>query len=81
MQIQRGIDTYKAEQNAKRCRAIYDDLERSEETLAELGEKYDLTKQSLANNNRCKLGGGDYYRGVQIARNKWTRVCAALSRY
>ena len=37
----RGIDTYKAEQNAKRYRAIYADWKAAEETLAELGEKYE----------------------------------------
>ena len=59
----RGIDTYKAEQNAKRYRAIYDDWKAAEETLAELGEKYELTKQRVWQIvTRCKLGDGDYYR-------------------
>ena len=70
----RGIDTYKAEQNAKRYVEQSTTIwKESEETLAELGEKYDLTKQRVWQIiTRCKLGDGDYYRGVQIARNKWT---------
>lgn len=71
----RGIETHKAEQNSKRYRAIYDDWKAAEETLAELGDKYDLTKQRVWQIvTRCKLGDGDYYRGVQIARNKWTEL-------
>jgi len=69
----RGIETHKAEQNSKRYRAIYDDWKAAEETLAELGDKYDLTKQRVWQIvTRCKLGDGDYYYGVQVARNKWS---------
>ena len=67
----RGIDTYKAEQNAKRYRAIYDDWKAAEETLAELGEKYDLTKQRVHQIIAyMKIGEGDYYKGRLEARQK-----------
>tara|TARA_R100001509_G_scaffold93185_1_gene53879 strand:+ start:12452 stop:12793 length:342 start_codon:yes stop_codon:yes gene_type:complete len=69
----RGISKQKADENALRYRKIYDKWLEEDCTLEKLGEEYDLTKQRMWQIiTRCKLGKGDYYYGVKIARDKWS---------
>tara|TARA_R100000963_G_C4577069_1_gene59637 strand:+ start:166 stop:507 length:342 start_codon:yes stop_codon:yes gene_type:complete len=69
----RGISQEKAKENAVRYRTMYDTWVKDEPTLEQLGKGYGLTKQRTWQIvTRCKLGNGDYYFGVQIARNKWS---------
>ena len=69
----KGISQQKAKENSIRYRDMYDKWNNSEITLEELGKEYDITKQRMWQIiTRCKLGDGDYYYGVQVARNKWS---------
>jgi len=71
----KGISQEKAKENAIRYRAIYEKWSTQETTLEELGKEYNITKQRMWQIiTRCKLGDGDYYYGVQIARNKWVEL-------
>tara|TARA_R110000796_G_scaffold74379_2_gene167374 strand:- start:4118 stop:4456 length:339 start_codon:yes stop_codon:yes gene_type:complete len=69
----KGISERKAKENSIKYRLMYVQWKKSEDTLEELGDKYGITKQRMWQIiTRCKLGEGDYYYGVQIARNKWS---------
>ena len=69
----KGISQQKAKENSIRYRAMYSQWSDSGTTLEQLGKEYDVTKQRMWQIiTRCKLGNGDYYYGVQIARNKWS---------
>jgi|TARA_R110000782_G_scaffold53022_6_gene113052 hypothetical protein len=69
----RGISKQKAKENSIRYRAMYDKWTGSKTTLEELGNEYAITKQRTWQIiTRCKLGDGDYYYGVRVARNKWS---------
>ena len=72
----RGISKQKADENSVRYRSIYDKwLSEDELTLEQLGEEYDVTKQRMWQIiTRCKLGKGDYYYGVKLARDKWSEL-------
>ena len=72
----RGISKQQADENAVRYRSIYDKwLSEDEITLEQLGEEYDVTKQRMWQIiTRCKLGNGDYYYGVKLARDKWSEL-------
>ena len=69
----KGISEIKAKENSIKYRDMYDKWNNSNTTLEQLGTEYNLTKQRMWQIvTRCKLGDGDYYYGVQIARNKWS---------
>ena len=69
----KGISQQKAKENSIRYRDMYDKWTSSETTLEQLGKEYDVTKQRVWQIiTRCKLGDGDYYYGVHVARNKWS---------
>ena len=72
----RGISKQKADENSVMYRSIYDKwLSEDELTLEQLGEEYDVTKQRMWQIiTRCKLGKGDYYYGVKLARDKWSEL-------
>tara|TARA_R110001592_G_scaffold149344_4_gene374808 strand:- start:2268 stop:2612 length:345 start_codon:yes stop_codon:yes gene_type:complete len=71
----KGISQQKAKENSIKYKSMYDKWSSSETTLEELGKEYDITKQRMWQIiTRCKLGGGDYYQGVQLARNKWSEL-------
>ena len=76
----KGISQLKAKENSIRYKSMYDKWTGSETTLEELGKEYDVTKQRVWQIiTRCKLGSGDYYDGVQIARNKWSELNSLYS--
>ena len=68
----RGISKEKADQNAIRYRGIYEKWQTEESiTLEQLGKEHEVTKQRMWQIiTRCKLGNGDYYYGVNVARDK-----------
>ena len=69
----KGISQEKAKENSIRYRDMYDRSSTHSTTLEDLGKEYNITKQRMWQIvTRCKLGDGDYYYGVQIARNKWS---------
>ena len=71
----KGISQQKAKENSIRYRDMYDKWNNSKTTLEQLGDEYGVTKQRMWQIiTRCKLGDGDYYYGVQVARNKWTEL-------
>ena len=68
----RGITPKKKVESQEKYTKIFQQWKLNEHTLLELAEEYDLTKQRIWQIiTRCKLGDGDYYVGVQVARNKW----------
>tara|TARA_R100001377_G_scaffold80790_1_gene59921 strand:+ start:482 stop:826 length:345 start_codon:yes stop_codon:yes gene_type:complete len=72
----RGISKEKADQNAIRYRGIYEKWQTEESiTLEQLGKEHEVTKQRMWQIiTRCKLGNGDYYYGVNVARDKWSEL-------
>ena len=71
----KGISIAKAQENAIKYRTMFDKWSKDEVTLEELGNEYGVTKQRMWQIiTRCKLGQGDYYYGVQLARHKWTEL-------
>ena len=76
----KGISETKAKENNIKYGAIYKEYSTSSTTLEELGKRYNITKQRVWQIiTRCKLGDGDYYQGVQVARNKWSELNALYS--
>ena len=68
----KGISEQKAKENSIRYRTMYERWLKEKLTLEQLGNEYELTKQRVWQIiTRCKLGQGDYYYGVQLARHKW----------
>ena len=68
----KGISQQKAKENSLRYRTMYDKWNNSNTTLEQLGKEYQVTKQRMWQIiTRCKLGDGDYYYGVHVARNKY----------
>tara|TARA_B110000263_G_C15201270_1_gene460770 strand:+ start:577 stop:924 length:348 start_codon:yes stop_codon:yes gene_type:complete len=68
----KGISEQKAKENSIRYRTMYERWLKEKLTLEQLGNEYELTKQRAWQIiTRCKLGQGDYYHGVHIARHKW----------
>jgi len=73
--IMKGISATKARENSIRYREIFDRWVEEDITLEQLGNEYGVTKQRMWQIvTRCKLAEGDYYRGVNLARNKWTEL-------
>jgi len=73
----KGISQEKIKENDIKYRAIYEKWSTQDLTLEQLGKEYAVTKQRMWQIvTRCKLGDGDYYYGVQIARNKWVELKA-----
>tara|TARA_R100000742_G_C4244546_1_gene63678 strand:+ start:220 stop:567 length:348 start_codon:yes stop_codon:yes gene_type:complete len=71
----KGISQRKVLENSIKYKKIYLDWQTKGSTLQELGEKHDVTKQRMWQIiTRCKLGDGDYYSGVSVARNKWLQI-------
>tara|TARA_R110000796_G_scaffold135975_3_gene252011 strand:+ start:112 stop:453 length:342 start_codon:yes stop_codon:yes gene_type:complete len=71
----RGISKIKADQMAARYRIMYEKWNKESVTLQELGKGYGITKQRTWQIiTRCKLGDGDYYYGVKLARDKWSEL-------
>lgn len=71
----KGISAEKARENSIRYREIFDRWVEEDITLEQLGNEYGVTKQRMWQIvTRCKLAEGDYYRGVNLARNKWTEL-------
>ena len=78
----KGISQNKALENSIRYKKIYEKWEEGNTTLKELGEHHNVTKQRMWQIiTRCKLGDGDYYSGVNIARNKWLQIKEGQSGY
>ena len=76
----KGISEIKAKENSIKYRTMYQRWSEEKTTLEQLGKDYDLTKQRMWQIiTRCKLGDGDYYYGVQIARNKWSELKSLYS--
>jgi hypothetical protein len=76
----KGISEIKAKENSIKYRTMYQRWSEEKTTLQQLGKDYDLTKQRMWQIiTRCKLGDGDYYYGVQIARNKWSELMSIYS--
>jgi hypothetical protein len=71
----KGISQNKALENSIRYKKIYEKWVQGNFTLQQLGEQHNVTKQRMWQIvTRCKLGDGDYYSGVNIARNKWLEI-------
>ena len=78
--IMKGISQANAEKNSIRYRGMYDQWSDSKTTLEELGKEHDVTKQRMWQIiTRCKLGNGDYYYGVAVARHKWSEFTELYS--
>jgi len=68
----KGISQEKAKQNSIKYKEMYEQWRRGHSTLQQIGEQHDITKQRVWQIiTRCKLGEGEYYVGVDVARNKW----------
>ena len=68
-QKMKGISQLKAKENE---RVIYTP---GTFQLQEIGENYAISKQRVWQIiTRCKLGDGEYYVGVDVARNKWSEL-------
>ena len=69
----KGISQQKAKENSIKYRDMYDTWNNTTITLEQLGKEHNVTKQRMWQIiTRCKLGDGDYYYGVHVARNKWS---------
>lgn len=69
----KGISQLKAKENTIRYKTMYDKWKLGA-TLQEIGENYAISKQRVWQIiTRCKLGDGDYYAGVDVARNNWLK--------
>ena len=76
----KGISYIKAKQNSIKYREMYDKWQTENDTLQQIGKEYGITKQRVWQIvTRCKLGDGDYYVGVNIARDKWLEYIEAFS--
>ena len=71
----RGITPKKKLESQEKYERIYAMWQKDESTLQEIGSCFDLTKQRVWQIiTRCKLGDGDYYDGMQLARQKWSEL-------
>mgnify|MGYP000043853691 CR=1 FL=1 len=69
----KGISQLKAKENTIRYKTMYEKWKLGA-TLQEIGENYAISKQRVWQIiTRCKLGDGDYYAGVDVARNNWLK--------
>lgn len=70
----KGISQEKAKQNTLKYKMMFEQWKIGS-TLVEIGEDYKISKQRVWQIiTRCKLGDGDYYVGVNVARNKWNEL-------
>ena len=73
-QKMKGISQLKAKENAIKYKTMYERWKMGS-TLQEIGENYAISKQRVWQIiTRCKLGDGEYYVGVDVARNKWSEL-------
>ncbi len=73
-QEMKGISQEKAKQNTLKYKMMFEQWKIGS-TLVEIGEDYKISKQRVWQIiTRCKLGDGDYYVGVNVARNKWNEL-------
>tara|TARA_R110000744_G_scaffold90441_2_gene175588 strand:+ start:487 stop:819 length:333 start_codon:yes stop_codon:yes gene_type:complete len=70
----KGISQLKAKENSEKYKNMYERWKMGS-TLQEIGEVHKITKQRVWQIiTRCKLGDGEYYVGVAVARNKWNQL-------
>jgi|TARA_R110002012_G_scaffold117769_1_gene265833 predicted DNA-binding protein YlxM (UPF0122 family) len=67
----KGINTDKASFYLKRNEAIYLEYLENKQTMEQLAQKYNITKQRVWQIiRRCTLGEGDYYGGFKTFKDK-----------
>lgn len=67
----KGIDESSASFHRERNSKIYYEYTSTKQTMEQLADKYEITKQRVWQIiRRCELGSGDYYRGFETYRDK-----------
>ena len=67
----KGIDESNALFHRERNSKIYYEYMSTKQTMEQLADKYEITKQRVWQIiRRCELGSGDYYKGFETYRDK-----------
>ena len=67
----KGIDRDKATFYLERNQSIYREYVETKQTMEQLAERYNITKQRVWQIiRRCTLGEGDYYKGFENFKHK-----------